>query len=265
MVACDVGQGDGAVLNLGAGRAVVVDAGPDPAAIRTCLDRLGIREVSLLVLTHFHADHIDGLGGVLDHRRIARIWVSPLASPAAGAAVVRAAAAARGIPIEVPVVGSAGRLGPASWSVLGPLGHAVIDPLGVGAESEVENNASLVIMVKLAGIAILLTGDVEPPGQAGLVEARDDLRADVLKVPHHGSGRQEPRFLAAVHARFAVVSAGRHNDYGHPAPRTVAALTALGATVLRTDTAGSVAVVARVDHSLVAIAQRDPALAAGRP
>jgi competence protein ComEC len=265
MVACDVGQGDGAVLNLGAGRAVVVDAGPDPAAIRTCLDRLGIREVSLLVLTHFHADHIDGLGGVLDHRRIARIWVSPLASPAAGAAVVRAAAAARGIPIEVPVVGSAGRLGPASWSVLGPLGHAVIDPLGVGAESEVENNASLVIMVKLAGIAILMTGDVEPPGQAGLVEARDDLRADVLKVPHHGSGRQEPRFLAAVHARFAVVSAGRHNDYGHPAPRTVAALTALGATVLRTDTAGSVAVVARVDHSLVAIAQRDPALATGRP
>ena len=265
MVACDVGQGDGAVLNLGAGRAVVVDAGPDPPAMRTCLDRLGIGEVSLLVLTHFHADHIDGLSGVLDHRRIARIWVSPLASPTAGAAAVRTAAAARGIPIEVPAVGSAGRLGSASWSVLGPLGSAATDPGGDGAESEGENNASLVIMVQLAGIRILLTGDVEPPGQAAMVDARDDLRADVLKVPHHGSGRQEPRFLAAVHARFAVVSAGRHNDYGHPAPRTVAALTALGATVLRTDTAGSVAVVARLDHSLVAVAQRDPALAAGRP
>jgi competence protein ComEC len=265
MVACDVGQGDGAVLNLGAGRAVVIDAGPDPPAMRTCLDRLGIGEVSLLVLTHFHADHIDGLSGVLEHRRIARIWVSPLASPTAGAAAVRAAAAARGIPIEVPAVGSAGRLGSASWSVLGPLGSAGTDLGGDGAESEGENNASLVIMVQLAGVRILLTGDVEPPGQAAMVDARDDLHADVLKVPHHGSGRQEPRFLAAVQARFAVVSAGRHNDYGHPAPRTVAALTALGATVLRTDTAGSIAIVERLDHSLVAVAERDPALTAGRP
>jgi competence protein ComEC len=265
MVACDVGQGDGAVLNLGAGRAVVIDAGPDPRAMRTCLDRLGIREVSLLVLTHFHADHIDGLSGVLDHRRIARIWVSPLASPSAGAAAVRAAAAARGIPFEVPVIGSAGRLGSASWSVLGPLASAAADLGGDGVESEGENNASLVIMAQLAGIRILLTGDVEPPGQAAMLDAGEDLRADVLKVPHHGSRRQDARFLAAVHARFAVVSAGRHNDYGHPAPRTVAALTALGATVLRTDTAGSIAIVARPDRSLVAVAQRDAALATGRP
>ncbi len=263
MVACDVGQGDGAVLNLGAGRALVVDTGPDPTAMRTCLDRLGVSEVSLLVLTHFHADHIDGLSGVLDRRRVDRIWVSPLSSPTAGAAVVRSTAAARGIPLEVPVVGSAGRLGSASWAVLGPLGPEAADTGGAGAESEGENNASLVIMVQLAGIRILLTGDVEPPGQAALLAAGDDLRADVLKVPHHGSGRQDPRFLAAVHERFATVSVGRHNDYGHPAPRTVAALTADGATVLRTDTAGSVAVVVRPDHSLVAVAQRDPVLTAG--
>ncbi len=264
MVACDVGQGDGLVLNLGSGRAMVVDAGPDPRAIGSCLDRLRVREVSLLVLTHFHADHIDGLNGVLQHRRVARIWVSPLRSPASGAAAVRMAAADRGLPVEVPVVGSAGRLGPASWSVLGPLGAALSGPVGAGVESEGENDASLVIMFELSGVRVLLTGDVEPPGQASLVEAGFDLRADVLKVPHHGSARQDPRFLAAVHARLAVVSAGRHNDYGHPAPRTVAALTALGATVLRTDTAGSIAVVVRRDHALVAVAQRDPALSTGR-
>jgi competence protein ComEC len=264
LVACDVGQGDGLVLRLDAGRAMVVDAGPDPPAMGRCLDRLGIGEVPLLVLTHFHADHVDGLSGVLDHRRIGRIWVSPLASPSAGATTVRTLAASHGVPVEVPVVGSTGSVGPASWSVLGPLGPVADADPGAGAESESENDASLVLMITVSGIRILLSGDVEPAGQAALVDAGVDLRADVLKVPHHGSARQDPRFLAATHARFAIASAGVHNDYGHPAPRTVAALAGLGATVLRTDAEGSIAVVARPDHTLVAVAQRDPALTAGR-
>ena len=68
MVACDVGQGDGLVLNAGPARAVVVDAGPDPAAMDGCLRRLGVERVPLVVLTHFHADHVDGLDGVLRGR-----------------------------------------------------------------------------------------------------------------------------------------------------------------------------------------------------
>jgi competence protein ComEC len=265
VVACDVGQGDGLVLDLGAGRAVVIDAGPDPPAMRRCLNRLHVREVPLLVLSHFHADHIDGVSGVLDNRRIGRIWVSPLASPSGGAATVRHLAAERGIPVEVPTIGSTGQVGPTSWSVLGPrlpvAASADPDP---GAESETENDASLVVMMAVAGIRVLFTGDVEPPGQAALVAAGLDLSADVLKVPHHGSARQDPRFLAATHARFAIASAGADNDYGHPAPRTVAALTGLGATVLRTDRSGSIAVVARADQPLVAVAQRDPAPGADR-
>ena len=70
MVACDVGQGDGLVLNTGAPHsAVVVDAGPDPRPMDRCLDGLGVHGVPLVVLTHFHADHVDGLPGVLDGRR----------------------------------------------------------------------------------------------------------------------------------------------------------------------------------------------------
>ena len=59
-MACDVGQGDALVVNLGDGAGLVVDAGPDPALVDRCLDRLGIEQVPLLVLTHFHADHVDG-------------------------------------------------------------------------------------------------------------------------------------------------------------------------------------------------------------
>ncbi|GAA3615265.1 ComEC/Rec2 family competence protein [Microlunatus ginsengisoli] len=268
LVACDVGQGDGLVVGLGGGQALVVDAGPDPPAIRTCLDRLRVRSVPLLVLTHFHADHIGGLTGVLDHRRVGRIWVGPLAPPTAGAAAVRAVARDHGIPVETPRAGTAGRLGPAAWAVLGPLGGgglaAGTADGGSGAESETENNSSLVLAVEVSGIRILLTGDVEPPGQAAMLAAGENVRADVLKVPHHGSARQDPGFLAAVHARLAVASAGRHNDYGHPAPKTVAALAALGTAVLRTDTAGSIAVVVRPDRSLVAVAAGETAATSGR-
>ena len=90
MVACDVGQGDGLVLNTGQPHtAVVVDAGPDPAPIDPCLDGLGVTRVPLVVLTHFHADHVDGLSGVLDDRQVDAVEVSRLQDPPAGVALVR--------------------------------------------------------------------------------------------------------------------------------------------------------------------------------
>ena len=92
---------------------------------------------------------------------------------------------------------------------------------------------------------MLLTGDVEPPGQRALLASGADLRADVLKVPHHGSARQEPAFFAATHARLAIASAGIDNDYGHPAPRTVQLARDLGMTVLSTHQDGGVAVALR--------------------
>ena len=110
-------------------------------------------------------------------------------------------------------------------------------------------------MVTAPGVRILLTGDLEPPGQAALLARGADLRADVLKIPHHGSARQEPAFFAATGARLAIASAGRDNDYGHPAPRTVQLARSYGMTVLRTDEQGSAAVVVR-DGRLTAVTQR---------
>ena len=82
-----------------------------------------------------------------------------------------------------------------------------------------------------------------------------DLRADVLKIPHHGSARQDPAFFAATGARLAIASAGPDNDYGHPAPRTMQLARSLGMTVLRTDQQGSAAVTLRDGH-LAAVASR---------
>lgn len=256
-VACEVGQGDGLVVKITDRQAVLVDTGPDPPAVLRCLDQLGVEQIPLLVLTHFHADHMGGAAQVLDSRPVQTVWVSPLASPAGPAGAVRQAAAERRLAVVTPAVGSAGAIGPVGWQVLGPA-RRVAEALGTEAgteESAAENDASLVLKLTVQGMRLLLTGDVEPAGQRALLAGGADLRAEVLKVPHHGSSRQEPAFFAATQARYAVASAGPDNDYGHPAPRTVALATSLGMTVLRTDVQGSVAVVSR-DGALAAVTQR---------
>lgn len=244
LVACDVGQGDGLVARVADDQAVVVDTGPDPAAMAGCLDQLGVRGVPLLILSHFHADHVDGLAGVLDGRPVGELWVGPLPSPATAAAAVHGLAAERGISVRIPAPGERVAVGPTSWQVVGPL-----DPPGrtgvVGGdegESALENDRSLVVIGTTADLRVLFTGDLEPTGQRALLATGVDLRVDVLKVPHHGSSRQDQDFLAATNARVAVASAGRDNDYGHPAPRTIALLETLGMTVLATSEHGAIAI-----------------------
>ena len=251
LVACDVGQGDGLIVRVGAGAAVVIDAGPNAVAMRRCLDQLRISRVPLLIVTHFHADHVDGLAGVLAHRRVGEIWTSPLPSPAYEAAAVQQMAAQSGVPVRVPAVGSEGTVGAASWLVLGPAGQPQLED----SESAAENDASLVVAMRAGGLRLLLTGDVEPPGQQAILTSGADLHADVLKIPHHGSARQDADFLAATKARVAIASVGLGNDYGHPAPRTVALVRSLGMTLLRTDTQGSVAVTFRAG-AIGAVTQR---------
>jgi competence protein ComEC len=251
MVACDVGQGDGLAVRTGSGSAVVVDSGPVPGAMRGCLDRLRITQVPLLIITHFHADHVAGLTGVLQRRRVGQLWLSPLAPPGPLTARVRHQAAQQEIPVHAPPAGTRASVGPAELQVLGPVDHVSVDQ----DDSSRQNDSSLVIMVTVAGLRLLLTGDVEPPGQQAILGTGADLRADVLKIPHHGSARQDPGFFAATQARLAIASAGPDNDYGHPAPRTVQLVRSAGMTLLRTDQHGSIAV--RVDRDrLGAITQR---------
>jgi competence protein ComEC len=235
LVACDVGQGDALVLR-DRGHAVVVDAGPDPVAVDRCLGDLGVRTIAAVVLTHFHADHVEGLPGVLRGRRVGEVVVGPLDEPAEQRERVERWVARAGVPLRRAVVGEVRASGALRLAVLGP---------GVafrGTESD-PNNSSLVIRVTTGSLALLLTGDIEQPAQRAVLATGTALRADVLKVPHHGSDRQVAALLDAVGAVVAVTSVGAGNPYGHPSPETIARLRQTGLRSYRTDLDGDIAVV----------------------
>jgi competence protein ComEC len=234
--ACDVGQGDALLLPAGPGSAVAIDAGPDPVAIDRCLRDFGIDKIPLLVLSHFHLDHVGGLPGLVRGRRVAQILTGPLGDPMTGAAIVQRIATAQQLRVLDPPVGTHVDIGAVHLDVLAP-------PSAYHGTRSDPNNSSLILRAVVDGVRILLPGDAEIEAQRSLLATGTDLRADLLKVPHHGSAYSDPDFLAAVHASVAVVSVGLDNDYGHPSPILLNEMARLGVPLFRTDRDGDVAVV----------------------
>ena len=236
---CDVGQGDALVLNAGPGSGVVVDAGPDAALVDDCLRRLGIDEVPLLVLTHFHADHVDGLAGVVDGRRVGAVLTTRVLDPPGGAEEVADLARSTGWrPARR-------RTPPPRRTARSPCrccGRARGRWRRGAVTARRPTTPASSSWPRWRGLRILLTGDVEPPGQAALARTLAGLDVDVLKVPHHGSRYQDLPWLESLRAEVALVSVGADNDYGHPAAPVIDALTESGADVYRTDLSGDVLV-----------------------
>jgi competence protein ComEC len=243
-VACDVGQGDALVLATTPGHAVLVDAGPEPTAVNSCLRRLGVHVLDSVVLSHFHADHVDGLPGALAGREVREILASPVHEPDYQWTHVQSWARARGIPVRDVVAGDH-----LAWPGVAAV---VWWPARRIAAGSVPNNASVVLAVRSGPVDLLLLGDVErEAAHAVLLQLRRDpamasLAAgfDVVKVAHHGSGNLDEGLLAEVRAPLAVISVGKDNDYGHPSPKALEVLRGNGYAVQRTDQRGDVAVVA---------------------
>jgi competence protein ComEC len=252
-VMCDVGQGDGLVLRAGERSAVVIDTGPDPTAMNHCLRDLKIDYIPVIVLTHFHADHVGGLAGVLSDRRVDEVEVTPYYSPPAEYRRVTDLAAQHHVPVRTVTYQEKRVVGQLTWTTLWPARVPALPPPGTSSatptdEGSPENNASIAMMVEVSGLRLLLTGDLEPESQRAILATGADLRADVLKIPHHGSAQQDPAFIAATQARLALISAGRDNDYGHPAPRTLDLLAHQATRTATTNTAGALALTNPDNH-----------------
>jgi competence protein ComEC len=231
---CDVGQGDALVLPAG-DAVVVVDVGPEPAAVDACLEALEADRIALLVLSHFHIDHTAGIGGVLEGREVAAILAPPPGEARYGFDLVEERAGA--VPVLEAVPGEVFEFGRTRLEVLGPPAELLS-----GTRSDPNNN-SVAVRAEVAGTSVLLTGDVELEGQQALLRSGAALDVDVLKVPHHGSSFQVREFLEASDPAVALVGVGRDNEYGHPDPGPLAVLEEAGALVFRTDEEGRITVV----------------------
>ena len=237
---CDIGQGDSMVINLGNHRGLVIDVGPDPVAEDRCLKALGINEIPLLILSHFHADHVAGLPGALKNRTVGQVWVSVNSAPLVESAMAQSAL--KGVEMIKAVRGMSSKLGVLTIKVLWPTLSATSFAEMPGDGSQI-NNSSIATLITCDAFSIFAGGDIEPPVQEILV--KDVGPVDIYKVSHHGSRYQDLAFMAALHPRISIISVGAGNTYGHPAVQTLDALARLGSEVLRTDIDGAIAVQVR--------------------
>ncbi len=236
----DVGQGDATLLSTPSGRHVLIDAGlrspyvdEGERTVLPHLERFGIARLDAFVLTHADADHIGGARSVLERVEVGRLVVNGQDGTSDLWADVLRLADSLGVPVQP--VGAGDTLlvdTTVRFRVLGPAG-----PM------ESPNDASVVLAVEHGTTRWLLTGDAEAAGEAALLARFGErLKADVVKVGHHGSRTSStpPLVDAAGQPQFAVVSVARRNRYGLPDEEPIARWAATGAAVLHTSTEGAV-------------------------
>jgi competence protein ComEC len=227
----DVGQGDGALLQVPEG-AVLIDEGTPDADVAGQLRGLGVRSLSAIVLTHPQRDHVGGAAAVLERLQVGFALDPAIPSESTDEKSALAVTRRKHVRVIVARAGEAFRIGGLRLSVLWPDGP--------GAPGEDPNNHAIVLLASYGQADALFTADAETNVTGRLPVPP----VEILKVAHHGSADAGlTRQLEQIRPRIAVISVGAHNDYGHPSPSTIAALAAVpGLAVYRTDRNGRIVV-----------------------
>lgn len=243
--AFSIGQGDALYIRTSDGQDILIDGGPDDRIVQHLSHVLppGDRDIELMVLTHPHADHVNGLVAVTQRFIVRQALLTD----------VRFAQSAYHAWLEeldrdqvrehVAVAGQRYVVGTATLDVLWPgqdLSHVAIDH-DHASEGGGVNDSSIVLKLTCDGSQAVLMGDASSDIEQRILDGGADVRADLLKVGHHGSRfSSSPTFLASVNPRWAVISVGVNNVYHHPHPTTLLHLERTRATILRTDQQGNI-------------------------
>ena len=235
VVFIDVGQGDSALICTDS-FSVLIDSGEQDkyTQVSRCLESCGIERLDFIITSHPHSDHIGAVAEIIKNYEVGELIVPVLdesmipMSSSCDEMLVQAER--KNIPVTEVTSGKKITSDGCTLDFLAPV-----------REYDDLNDSSLVVKLTYGSVSFLFTGDIEQDAENDMVSSGADLNADILKVPHHGSGTSSTRdFIMAVRPQYAVFSAGGENGYGHPHANIVQRYRSYGAEMLRTDISGNI-------------------------
>ena len=228
----DVGQGDSILIQQGSSN-MLIDTGTNAStsSLIAYLKSQNINKINYLVLTHPHEDHIGGADAVIKEFDIGTVYMPKVTNTTKTFKDVVKAMNSKGLKVTPPNPGDEFKLGDANCSILSPINT---NPKNL-------NTYSIVLKLAFGNNKFLFTGDAQASNEKDMIDKGYDLSADVLKVGHHGSNTSTSQaFLDKVKPKYAVISVGKGNDYGHPKAVIMKRLKSNGVNVFRTDENGTI-------------------------
>jgi competence protein ComEC len=228
----DVGQGDSELIQSN-GQNMLIDTGTNESQnnLNAYLKNAGVKEINVLVLTHPHADHISGASMVINNYKVDKIIMPNVTDNTKTFRNVVQSMKNKNLKATNPIPGSSFKLGDATCNILAP-NSGKYDNL---------NNYSVVIRIVYGKTSFIFDGDAEVQSEQEMLDKGYVVNTDVLKLGHHGSRTaSSDAFLDKVRPKYAIISCGKGNDYGHPHDETIKKLLSRHITFYRTDVNGNI-------------------------
>jgi len=229
----DVGQGDSIYISLPNEQTILIDAGDNGYGnqIVDYIKSLGVSRIDYLIATHPHADHIGGMDTVINNLEIGDIFMPDITSTTKTFERLITAIENKDLSITIAEAGM-------TLFDLDNLKAVFVAPISATSDA---NNMSAVLHISYRNTTFLFTGDVEKESEKEMLNSPYHIKADILKVAHHGSNTSSTtEFVKEVAPKFAIISCGKGNQYGHPHSKTLATLTEAGVQIYRTDEVGTI-------------------------